>query len=73
MEHVVVSEAASGLDIYCFEIKADLYHQISELIVPWNISHEELIDAFLRWCINPDTQGTAMDWLQTAMEKETIY
>lgn len=72
MEHVAVSEAASEFDLYCFEIETDLYHQISELITPMNISHEELIDAFLRWCINPNTQGEATAWLQTAMKKETI-
>lgn len=48
------------------EIETELYDQISEFIAPMNISHEELIDAFFRWCTDPDTQGTAMDWLQTA-------
>lgn len=66
MEHVAVSEVTSNSDIFCFEIETDLYHQISELIAPMNISHEKLIEAFLRWCTDPDTQGMAKDWLQTA-------
>ena len=73
MEHVAVSEAASEFDLYCFEIETDLYHQISEWITPMNISHEELIDAFFRWCTDSNTQGPAMDWLQTATKARHYY
>ena len=48
------------------EIEKALYDQVSELIDPMHISHEELILAFLRWCVDPTTQDQAIAWLKEA-------
>ena len=52
------------------EIDMGLFDQVSELIAPMHISHEELITAFLEWCVDSVTRDTAIAWLQTAMIDE---
>lgn len=48
------------------EIDADLYKQVGELIKPYGITHEELIQQFFEWCVNPATQNEAIVWLRKA-------
>lgn len=56
------------VEVIPIEIETELYDQVSELIAPMNISHEELINAFLRWCVDPDTQEEAIAWLRIAQK-----
>ena len=52
------------------EIEMGLFDQVSELMTPMHISHEELITAFLKWCTDPVTRETAIAWLRTAIKNE---
>ena len=61
-------EDQEGRDLIQIEIATELYNQISELIAPMHLSHEELVAAFLRWCANPVTQEDATAWLRKAMQ-----
>ena len=53
------------------EIEMGLVDQVSALIAPMHISHEELITAFLKWCTDPDTQEEAVAWLRTALNSDS--
>ena len=53
------------------EIEMGLFDQVSELIAPMHISHEDLITAFLKWCTDYNTKEEAVAWLQTALKSET--
>lgn len=61
-------EDLEGKDLIQVGIETELYTQISELIAPIHICHEELVAAFLQWCANPDTQEDATAWLRKAMQ-----
>lgn len=54
----------SEKELLQLEIEKELYDQVSELIDPMHISHEELIVEFLKWCIDPITQDHALAWLK---------